>query len=142
MDRKTQEQAVWQRVLAGPGSARGDLAGLYQEALAGEAQWRYLAQRLGEGARGLWEESQRETAALRGMLRRAGLPEPRVRIPAVTGPAEGVLLGCYDRARKASAEYTARWGDPEFGAAFRRMTEEKEGQCLKILVLLGTLRKS
>lgn len=139
---KDTERQVWQRVLGQqtlPG--REDLRAL--ELAAGEtaAACRHLMKLVkGERIRSLAAGAQTNAACLRGMRRLSGeAVQKRRAIAPPAGTAEKLLQWCYYQTRRAMVEYTARAGDPEFGAVFQEMADREREHCAWIAEMLGEL---
>lgn len=133
------EKNIWQRVAAGPKPVWNGEDGkrLLREAGETEAIYRSLAARIPGGERLLQE--QRETVAcLMGIGKLAGISMVRPWFPGPRNSPEKLLMLAYPRTLAAIREYTARMADPQFGSVYRLLAQREEGQCLRVLTLLGS----
>ncbi len=144
MEWREKERQVWQRVLAPTAPDPGpDWQELLNQAAQSAGAYRYLAGALPgkrrETAGQLYRESLETLACLRGLCRLQGREPGRTEpVPVSPAPAERVLAAAYHRARRAAAEYTARWGEPEWGCVFRELSRREERHCLLLALMMGS----
>lgn len=141
IDPNTAKQ-VWNRVAAAPAQAISptDLYSLIFAAGETAALYRSLSASLSgkqrDSALVLLNTQQDTLNVLRGMQIKSfgkttkNIPEPKL-------PPRRLLEKCYQNARTALTEYTARTIGVEYGPVFRQLAAREEGNCLRILSLLG-----
>lgn len=130
-------QRVWQRVR---GAEEPILSLLTMEAQTAAA-YQQLTRRLPKHRRlfeKLLQQTQHHMRCLRGIgyltsgVRPAQLPlKPRQET------AAGLMRSCYLQSLKTADAYTQQQENPEYGAVFAQLAQEKRQHCLLLLALLG-----
>ena len=138
---------VWDRVndAAGTGDAQAIL-GLLREELLDAATYQKLMRRLpppqAAAVRELARQEQAHATCLKGIYTMLSGEKPVLPPPAVADdPPEVVLRRCYGREMRALAQYEARRTDPLYGHVFRKLAQEEQAHCHKLLELLGAITK-
>ena len=143
MENTNKERQVWQRVMAPAQSwAEADWQQLLNPAALSAGAYRYLMGALPPEYRSvaarLYRESLETLACLKGLCRLQGQHPGRVQpVPVGRETVDQVLTQSYHRARKAAAEYTARWGEPEWGCVYRELSRREENHCMLLAQLMG-----
>ena len=143
---ESMEQRVWQRVTAGPQAGSGglDIRPLLLAAQALAAEYgrllRTAERRQKVLLQRLYDVELANVACLRGMAALSGGGvRKQAGMSGTKEPARKALEKCYHGTRRALVEYTARSGDPEYGAVFRVMADRAQAQCATVVELLGEM---
>jgi rubrerythrin len=140
--------SVWDRVKSAESSG-GDapaILNLIEEELADAATYLRLAKKLPPPqaaiARQLSQQEQSHAVCLKGIYslitgRKALVPQPVIS----DDPPEIVLRRCYGREMRCLAQYEARRSDPLYGHVFRKLAQEEQVHCHRLLELLGAITK-
>lgn len=143
MENPNKERQVWQRVLSPAQSrAEADWQQLLNQAAQSAGAYRHLTTALPQEQRPiaarLYQESLETLACLKGLCRLQGQHPGRVQpISPGRGTVDQVLTRAYHRSRRAAAEYTARWGEPEWGSVYRELSRREESHCMLLAQLMG-----
>ena len=138
---------VWDRVQnANPSGDSQAILKLIEEELLDAATYQKLARRLPPPqaaiARQLSQQEQTHAICLKGIYTMLSGEKPTLSPPAVTDDPPGITLRrCYGREMRCLAQYEARRGDPLYGHIFRRLAQEEQSHCHRLLELLGALTK-
>lgn len=139
---------VWDRVqnTALPAGDSQAVLNLIAEEMLDSATYLRLAKRLpppqAAVARQIAQQEQSHITCLKGIYtlitgRKAIVPPPTVS----DDPPEIVLRRCYGREMRCLAQYEARQGDPQYGHIFRKLAQQEQEHCHRILEMLGALSK-
>lgn len=143
MKKTDKERQVWQRVLSPAQSqAEADWQQLLNQAAQSVGAYRHLMTVLPQEHRPtagrLYQEGLETLACLKGLCRLQGQHPGKIQpIPVSRGTVDQVLTQAYHRSRRAAAEYTARWGEPEWGSVYRELSRREENHCMLLAQLMG-----
>ena len=139
---------VWDRVqnTAPPTGDAQTVLNLIAEEMLDAATYTRLAKRLPPPqaaiTRQLALQEQSHIACLKGIYtlitgRKAIVPPPTVS----DDPPEIVLRRCYGREMRCLAQYESRQTDAQYGHIFRKLAQQEQEHCHRILEILGVLAK-
>ena len=139
---------VWDRVhnTTPPAGDAQTILNLIAEEMLDSAAYARLAKRLPPSqaaiARQIALQEQSHIACLKGIYtlitgRKAIVPPPTV----TDDPPEIVLRRCYGREMRCLAQYEARQTDAQYGHIFRKLAQQEQEHCHRILEILGALAK-
>ena len=137
---------VWGRVQGNSDTVSVGLQGLLTQAVFDEKAYIALSRQIpgtaGQILQKLARQEQKHIACLKGIcaLVRGAAPEIPL-APAQVESIDGALRKCYRNALQSLSAYEGRISDPDYGAAFSILAQEKRQQCLQILSLLGNCSK-
>lgn len=140
-------QQVWDRVQkAEPTGDSQAILKLIEEELLDAATYQKLSRQLpppqAAAARQLAGQEQAHAICLKGIYTMLSGEKPPLSPPVVSADPPGITLRrCYGREMRCLAQYEARRGDPLYGHIFRRLAQEEQAHCHKILELLGAITK-
>lgn len=140
-------QQVWDRVQkAEPVGDSQAILKLIEEELLDAATYQKLSRQLpppqAAAARQLAGQEQAHAICLKGIYTMLSGEKPPLSPPVVPADPPGITLRrCYGREMRCLAQYEARRGDPLYGHIFRRLAQEEQAHCHKLLELLGAITK-
>ncbi len=138
---------VWDRVKgANPAGDSQAILKLIEEELLDAATYQKLSRHLpppqAAVARQLAQQEQAHAVCLKGIYTMLSGEKPALSPPSVTDDPPGIVLRrCYGREMRCLAQYEARRGDPLYGHVFRKLAQEEQAHCHRLLELLGTVTK-
>ena len=145
-----QVQQIWQRVQGHKDrdSFREDVCSGITELYAGEIQdstllfqlSRYFSGHNAALLRAMAREDQSHAAQIRGICAISN-KKPVVSQSRETGRPVILLQRCCGRKTKRIYEYENRASDPHYGYIFRKMAEQEQSHCRKLLSIIGRIQK-
>ena len=92
--------------------------------------------------RRLFEEEQSHTACLKGIYMLLTGQKPAIQaLKPASESIETTLRKCYGREMRCLAQYEARQTDAQYGHIFRKLAQQEQEHCHRILEILGVLAK-
>ena len=137
---------VWGRVQGNTDTVSVGLQGLLTQAIADEKAYIALSRQIpgtaGQILQKLARQEQKHITCLKGIcaLVRGAAPEIPV-TPTQVESVDAALRKCYRNALQSLSAYEGRISDPDYGAVFSILAQEKRQHCLQILSLLGNYSK-